>query len=236
MSRVLLNFLRTLCRIRGTRVDPLIKKEAGLRTTFSDLFHSPESPADGQPSLSMLSRLLEHFFSSPNQEHGTRIIRRRNLLNLERPRPTSPTLLFAILCKSTKRNTHSLCTAMAKSFHTGLASYMPRHDGGAVLPMISHGEFISMRRLFLSQTLELIKPVMLGETEPTFDDAIVSVMLGSIGASNDENHLRLRHWTNFSKFIVRKLKLNIEPKGFDEEEKEERRRFLALLFSLIDSN
>jgi hypothetical protein len=89
---------------------------------------------------------------------------------------------------------------------------------------ISHGEFVSLRRHLLCRTLELLQPVMLAEVEPTFDDAIASFLLTSFGASDDEHHLRLLHWLNFCKFITRKVNLNIEPHGYNEEDKEERRR------------
>lgn len=45
------------------------------------------------------SLLLDHFYSSPNQEFHTRIIRRCRLLDLRRPRIASPELLLSMLCR-----------------------------------------------------------------------------------------------------------------------------------------
>ncbi|CZR63737.1 uncharacterized protein PAC_13634 [Phialocephala subalpina] len=149
------------------------------------------------------SRLLEHFFTSPNQEFHARILRRRNVLDLKLPRATSPALLLSILC---------------------VACYMPTADNSPVLLEVSSGKLITARRTFLSQTLKLLQPVLVGEIDPTFDDAITFFMLSSIGASENDTHLRLPHWLSFMKYSLRKLSLYAEVEGLDEEEKEERRR------------
>jgi hypothetical protein len=197
--------------------------------TSTNGFNNPSPSPSPLYSRFVLSRILEHFFSSPNHEHHTQIIRKRNLLDLERPRPTRPALLFSILCRSFQMAVYrSLDFCLITSTNIGVACYMPKRDCSAILPNISHGEFISLRRHLLSRTLELLQPVMLAEVEPSFDDAVASFMLMAIGASDDENQHRLLHWSNFCKFIIRKLNLNIEPEGYDEEEKEERRRYAGL--------
>ncbi|KAF8853852.1 hypothetical protein BDZ45DRAFT_706805 [Acephala macrosclerotiorum] len=103
---------------------------------------------------------------------------------------------------------------------------MPKSDNSAVLPEISSSKLITIRRAFLSQTLKLLQPVMVGELDPTFDDAITFFILTSIGASENDTHLRLPHWLSFMKYALRKLSLYTEVEGLggEEEEEKERRR------------
>ena len=109
---------------------------------------------------------------------------------------------------------------------SGVACYMPKEDNSTILPSTSSSQFITMRRAFLSQTLKLLQPAMLGEFDPTFDDAITFFILSSIGASENDNHIRLPHWLSFMKYALRKLNLYAEVENLDEESREERRRFV----------
>ena len=169
------------------------------------------------------SRLLEHLYSSPNQEFHTRIVRRRNLLSVENPRPTSAGLLLALLCMchvsaSPSSNAHI-------NISTGVSCYMPTATGTSILPNLNHGQFTCLRRKILSQVVQLMRPVLLAEVEPTFDDAITISLLVTIGICEDETYSYFPQWLAFFKFLVRKMNLCIEPDEFDEESKEERRRY-----------
>lgn len=69
---------------------------------------------------------------------------------------------------------------------------------------------------------------MTGEADPSFDDAITFFVLSSIGASENDNHVKLPHWLSFMKYALRKLNLYVEVDGLDEETKEERRRYVFI--------
>jgi len=89
---------------------------------------------------------------------------------------------------------------------------------------MSHGQCIALRRGFLSKTMKLLQPVLLGDIEPTIDDAMTAFMLTSIGPSEDETESYLSQWLAFLKLTVKRLVLNVEPSDLNEEENEERRR------------
>ena len=108
---------------------------------------------------------------------------------------------------------------------------------------ISHGELVTLRRGFLSRTMELLEPVMLGRIRPSFDDAVTAFVLTTIGASEDSKDTHQLHWLSFLFLTVRKLELDTEDESLDEEEKEEHRRcvphrllasgFLTRMYRLI---
>lgn len=106
----------------------------------------------------------------------------------------------------------------------GVACYMPKAGATAILPDISHADFISLRRGLLSRTLKLLEPLMLGDVQPSFDDGLTAFMLTSIGPSENDTESRLSHWLSFLSLTIRTLGINAETEGIDEEEKEERRR------------
>jgi hypothetical protein len=100
---------------------------------------------------------------------------------------------------------------------------MPLVDAGK-------GRLVAIRRALLSQTLKLLEPIMIGGTEPVFDDALTAFMLITIGASENDMHPKLLHWLNLLNYWLRKLNLCAEREGLGEEEKEERRRYAQLSF------
>ncbi|KFZ20702.1 hypothetical protein V502_03051 [Pseudogymnoascus sp. VKM F-4520 (FW-2644)] len=149
------------------------------------------------------SKLLDHFFSSPNQEFHTRIIRRRNLLDLQNPRRTTPALLLSILC---------------------LSCYMPVPNGKSLPVDLSSAEFVLLRRRFLSVVLQLMKPVFGSSENVTFDDVLTTSMLVHIGTSEDRNETHVPFWLSMLKFMVLQQRLYVESKDLDAESAEERRR------------
>jgi hypothetical protein len=119
---------------------------------------------------------------------------------------------------------------------SGVACYMPKEDNSSVLPSVSSSQLVTLRRAFLSHTLKLLQPVMIGEIDPSFDDAITFFILSSIGASENDNHVRLPHWLSFMKYALRKLNLYTEIEGLDEETREERRRYVLFLVDALMLN
>jgi hypothetical protein len=101
---------------------------------------------------------------------------------------------------------------------------MPSQTGDVPLTYLNHGERARLRNSLLAGCLQLLKPVFLAEIEPTFDDAVAVYFLCAIATSDNEKHGYLPQWLSHLKFLVKQLNLNIEPEGFDEESKEERRR------------
>lgn len=111
---------------------------------------------------------------------------------------------------------------------------MPKTQHSSLLPEVGNGKLVAIRRALLSQTLKLLEPVMIGGSEPAFDDAVTAFMLISIGAGENDTHIKLPHWLNLLNYCVKKLNLCAEPDGFGEEEKEERRRYVNV--SLLSQN
>lgn len=108
----------------------------------------------------------------------------------------------------------------------GLACYVPSKDDLVSVLGISHGELVTLRRGFISRTMKLLEPVMLGEVKPSFDDAVTAFMLTAIGASEDSTDAHQPHWLSFLFLTVRKLGLDTEDETLDDEEKEEHRRYV----------
>lgn len=105
---------------------------------------------------------------------------------------------------------------------------MPRSDRSSPIPIMSNSQLIALRRGLLAKTIKLLPPILITEVEPSFDDAITSFMLASIGPSEDVTDLHMQEWLTMLKLYVTKLALNVEFEGDDEEEKEERRRCVYL--------
>lgn len=101
---------------------------------------------------------------------------------------------------------------------------MPTQLGKMPLAHLNHGEKARMKNSLQSGALKLLGPVFLAEIEPSFDDAVAAFLLCSIATSDNEKHGYLPQWLSHLKFMVKQLNLNVEPEGFDEESKEERRR------------
>lgn len=181
---------------------------------------------NAQPPFSALtaSRLLEHFYQSPNQEFHTRIVRRYRLLHRQEPRKTSTTLLLAILClfPSSWLAKHS-----TYEFPPGLACFMPAAKHQNILSECNRPEIVGIRRRLLTELVKLYHPVTLPHNEPSLDDGITAFMLTMISPSEQSIHSTVPFWVAFLKFIVQKLDLNVETESSDQEEKEERRRYLA---------
>ncbi|RDW89167.1 hypothetical protein BP6252_01199 [Coleophoma cylindrospora] len=212
MSRWLKRDVDNFCtQESSTRNYPVLNCLRSAGVCHSDA-GSPLTEASSLCSLSTASRLLDHFFSSPNQEWHTRLIRKRNLLSFTHPRPTSPALLCSILC---------------------MACYMPNPDKSPILPEMSNGQFVALRRGFLSRTLRMIQPALLGDVEPSLDDGFTSYFLTSIGPSEDETESNMAQWLLFMKLNAKKLNLNIDVVDANEEEKEERRRLWWAIY-IID--
>lgn len=76
----------------------------------------------------------------------------------------------------------------------------------------------------MSNALKLVEPVFLAQTEPTFDDVVAITLLCFTVTLDDQKHGYLPQWLSFLKFLVKQMNLDVEPEGFDEESKEERRR------------
>lgn len=105
---------------------------------------------------------------------------------------------------------------------------MPTEEDSPALPSLSRGEFVTIRRTLLAMSLRMMEPVLLGKVEPTLDDAITTFMLVSIGPSENNLGEQLPQWLNFNKFVVKTLNLSVEPECLDDEEREERRRYVRL--------
>ena len=118
----------------------------------------------------------------------------------------------------------------------GVSCYMPKSNNTILLPGISRSRLVTFRRMLLSITLKLLQPVLLGDVDPSFDDAITVSTLTGIGSSDNDNHFQLPNWLQVMKHYLKKLNLCAEPVGFDEEEKEERRRFALTLSPAIPAN
>lgn len=106
----------------------------------------------------------------------------------------------------------------------GMACYMPNPDKSPIFPEMSNGQFVALRRGFLSRTLKMIQPALLGDVEPSLDDGFTSYFLTSIGPSEDETETNMAQWLAFMKLNAKKLDLNVDVVDANEEEKEERRR------------
>lgn len=113
----------------------------------------------------------------------------------------------------------------------GLACYVPRNDDLVSVLNTSHGELVTLRRAFISRTMRLLEPVMLGQAKLTFDDAVTAIMLCSIGASEDSTDKHQSQWLSFTFLAIRKLGPEIEDEVSDEEVNEEHRRFVELFIS-----
>lgn len=114
--------------------------------------------------------------------------------------------------------------ALADVWSLGLASYLPSQKGEPLLPELIQGQLVRLQNSLHQQALLLLKPVFAAEATPSFDDAVALLLLCSIATSNNDNHGYLPHWLALLKFVVKQLNLHMEPEGFDEESKEERRR------------
>lgn len=101
---------------------------------------------------------------------------------------------------------------------------MPTSTGDLPLDDLIHGQKVRLRNALQSSALKLLEPVILANTEAEFDDAVAMFFLCSIATSDDDKHGFLPQWLSCLKFMVKQLNLNVEPDGFDEESKEERRR------------
>lgn len=106
----------------------------------------------------------------------------------------------------------------------GIACYTPNSDKIAIIPGMGQGQLVALRRRLLSKTVKLLQPVLLGNPEPSLDDAITCFIVSSIGPSEDETETNMVQWLAFMKLKVKISVLNIEAEN-DEEEKEERRRY-----------
>jgi hypothetical protein len=109
------------------------------------------------------------------------------------------------------------------SVSIGIAYYMPNSDKTVIIPG-RVGQLVALRRGLLSKTIKLLQLVLLGDSEPSLDDAITCFIVSSIGPSEDETETNLAQWLAFMKLNVTILVLNAEAENVDEEEKEERRR------------
>lgn len=89
---------------------------------------------------------------------------------------------------------------------------------------LNHGELIRLRERSFSSALKLLEPVFLAHAEPTFDDALAVLLLCTIATHDDKKHGYLPQWLSFFKFLAKQMNLDLEPEGFDDESKEERRR------------
>jgi hypothetical protein len=91
---------------------------------------------------------------------------------------------------------------------------------------LNHGSLVRLRNTLLSTALTLLKPVFLAEPESPFDDVVSLLQLCHIATSDDEKHGYLPQWLSQFKFLVKQMNFDVEPEGFDEESKEERRRLV----------
>lgn len=119
---------------------------------------------------------------------------------------------------------------------------MPREDRLPILPDISHSELVTLRRGFLSKTMKLLEPVMLGGVvKPNLDDAITAFLLHNIGPSENEfvasspelsttyksrTEALLTNWLSFQKFMIKDMGCHFRQEGMDEEDREEWRRYI----------
>lgn len=89
------------------------------------------------------------------------------------------------------------------------------------------GELVSLRRSLLKLSVQLVDPVYADLEDLSFDTAVTTYMLVHIATSEDDTSQHVPRWLALLKFIGLQLNLNFEPAGFDEEGKEERRRFVC---------
>jgi hypothetical protein len=64
----------------------------------------------------------------------------------------------------------------------GIAYYMPNSDKTVIIPG-RVGQLVALRRGLLSKTIKLLQLVLLGDSEPSLDDAITCFIVSSIGPS-----------------------------------------------------
>lgn len=99
---------------------------------------------------------------------------------------------------------------------------------------LSSARFIGLRRHLLSELMNRIEYITNPNAEPTFDSALTTLVVVTIGPTEEAIHSNLPYWLSFFKHVVKKLNLCYEPQDLTRDEREERRRYESCLKDVND--
>ncbi|KAJ5291303.1 hypothetical protein N7478_000554 [Penicillium angulare] len=104
-------------------------------------------------------------------------------------------------------------------------------DESSALPETTSKERAALGRYLFDQLCQHFHPRTLPHTTNVFDDAITAYIMTSIPPSEQSVESSLHYWLAFLKFIVQDLQLHKDSPKLSEDDREERRRHVALSFN-----
>ncbi|KAJ5097385.1 hypothetical protein N7456_008106 [Penicillium angulare] len=104
-------------------------------------------------------------------------------------------------------------------------------DESSALPETTSKERGALGRYLFDQLCQHFHPKTLPDTANVFDDAITAYIMTSIPPSEQSVESSLHYWLAFLKFIVQDLQLHKDSPELSEDDREERRRHVALSFN-----
>lgn len=167
------------------------------------LLDTVSSVLEGSVPLALAEELLETYFS-----HSTHVlaylVRRSSVLSLVNPRPTSPSLVFAMLMVAAHHSDHPSLT--------GSPAARPKMIARLTELTIAH-----------------LRPAFSVSEPGTLDDVITYIQIATIVSASEHKGTSLRWWA-IAWDLAKELKLNKEDPLLDVERREEQRRTWWLLY------
>lgn len=153
--------------------------------------------------MTLIEELLSEYFDQSTHVLAY-LIRRKSILNLSNPRPTSLPLIFAMLLVAAHHSSHPLIVSKPSGREAIVAK---------------------LTRLTIAH-LQPLSDIM---CQGSLDDVITLIQLATIVSASEYKGTSLRYWA-MAWDLAKEIKLNYEVPELDPESREERRRTWWLLY------